>query len=85
MPDLQIGPDGKPTPESWEKLQHALNEFGKGTTAKTVCDDKADADKINKFAEQRMNDIKRAPYSWSPFNFNTCTTFASDALAGGLK
>ena len=85
VPDLQICPDGKTTPESWAKLKNALNEFGKGTTAKTVCNDKADADKINKFAKQRMNDSKRAPCSYNPFDFNTCTTFASDALAGGLK
>uniref|UniRef100_UPI001B802595 RHS repeat-associated core domain-containing protein n=1 Tax=Desulfobulbus elongatus TaxID=53332 RepID=UPI001B802595 len=85
VPDLQMGPDGKTTPESWANLQNALNKIGNGTTAKTNCDDKADADKINNFAEQRMNDPNRAPYSWNPFNFNTCTTFASDALAGGLK
>ncbi|PKN88619.1 MAG: hypothetical protein CVU51_03790 [Deltaproteobacteria bacterium HGW-Deltaproteobacteria-1] len=85
IPDLELGPDGKPTPESWAKLQNALNKIGNGTEAKTNCDDTADADKINKFAEQRMNDPNRAPYSWSPLNFNTCTTFASDALGAGLK
>jgi len=85
VPDLELGPDGKPTPESWKKLRDALNNISNGTTANIICDDKADSDKINKFAEQRMNDSKRAPYSWSPFNFNTCTSFASDALKAGLK
>ena len=85
VPDLKMGPDGKPTPESWRKLIEALNKIGHGTEAKTSCDDKADADKINDFAEQRMNDPNRAPYSWNPFNFNTCTTFANDAMGAGLK
>jgi hypothetical protein len=78
-----MGSDGKPTADSWAKLQDTLKGFGKGTEPKTSCDDKADADKINRFAGQRMNDPKRAPYSWNPFNFNTCTTFASDALGAG--
>jgi len=85
VPDLEMGPDGKPTPESWRKLIEALNKIGHGTEAKTSCDDKADADKINDFAERRMNDPNRAPYSWNPFNFNTCTTFANDAMGAGLK
>jgi RHS repeat-associated protein len=85
VPDLQIGPDGKPTPESWAELQDALNKIGNGTKAKTNCNDKADADKINSFSEQRMRDPKRAPYCWNPLNFNACTTFASDALKAGLK
>jgi len=85
VPDLQIGPDGQPIPESWAKLQDALNKIGNGTKAKTSCNDKVDADKINSFAEQRMKDPKRSPYSWNPFNFNTCTTFAGDALKAGLK
>jgi hypothetical protein len=80
-----MSPDGKPTPESWAKLHDALNKIGNGTTAKTSCDDKADSDKINNFAEQRMNDSNRAPYSWNPFKLNTCTTFAIDALGAGLK
>jgi RHS repeat-associated protein len=85
VPDLTMGPDGKPTPESWAKLVEALNKMGHGTKAKTSCDANADADKINDFAEQRMNDPNRAPYSWNPFSLNTCTTFASDALAAGRK
>jgi len=85
VPDLEMGPDGKPTPESWAKLIEALNKIGHGTEAETSCDAKADADKINDFAGQRMNDPNRAPYSWNPFNFNTCTTFANDAMGAGLK
>lgn len=83
VPDLKMGPDGKPTPESWDKLMKALDKFGKGQKTKTSCDDKADASKINAFAEQRMNDPNRAPYSWNPLSPNTCTTFARDALGAG--
>lgn len=83
MPNLVMGPDGKPTADSWSKLQEALNGLGKGVKAMATCDDKADAEKINQFAEQRMGDPNRAPYSWNPLSFNTCTTFANDALGAG--
>lgn len=80
VPDLTMGPDGNPTAESWANMQNRLNEIGHGTKASTSCEADADAKKINDFAEQRMHDPNRAPYSWNPFNFNTCTTFAGDAL-----
>jgi uncharacterized protein RhaS with RHS repeats len=85
VPDLEMGPDGKPTAKSWAKMQEALNKFGKGTEAYSACFDGSDADKINKFAEQRMNDPKRAPYSWNPLRPNTCTTFAGEAIGAGYK
>lgn len=85
VPDLEMGPDGKPTAKSWEKMQEALNKIGKGTEAYSSCFDGSDADKINKFAEQRMNDPKRAPYSWNPLRPNTCTTFAGEAIGAGYK
>ncbi|MEW6301753.1 MAG: RHS repeat-associated core domain-containing protein, partial [Thermodesulfobacteriota bacterium] len=83
VPDLTMGPDGNPTPESWARLQQRLNEIGHGTESETTCDANADADRINEFAENRMNDPNRAPYSWMPWSFNTCTTFAGDAFAAG--
>ena len=83
--DLKMGSNGRPTPESWAKLLAELKKIGKGTKAKASCDDRADADKINRFAEQRMSDPNRAPYSWNPFKLNTCTTFATDAFGEGLK
>jgi uncharacterized protein RhaS with RHS repeats len=83
VPDLKLGQDGKPTPESWAKMLERLTELGHGTKPKTSCDADADAGKINLFAEDRMHDPSRAPYSWNPLNMNTCTTFASDALDAG--
>ncbi len=83
VPDLKLGPDGKPTAESWGKLMEALDEFGKGKGARTSCDDNASAAEINAFAEQRRNDPNRAPYSWNPLSPNTCTNFAQDALDAG--
>lgn len=90
VPDLKMGPDGNPTPESMGALQRALTQNqGKGTQAKLKCDADADADaderQIIAFAEQRMNDPNRAPYSWNPLNPNTCGTFARDALRAGQK
>jgi len=67
------------------KMQQRLNEIGHGTKATTTCDPNADADKINNFAEQRMHDSDRAPYSWNPLHFNTCTSFANDALEAGQQ
>jgi hypothetical protein len=85
VPDLTMGPDGQPTVESWANLRRRLNEIGHGTEAETTCKADADAEKINEFAERRMNDRDRAPYSWNPFNFNTCITFARDALEAGTR
>ena len=85
VPDLEMGPDGQPTPESWSNLMNALNKIGHGTEAEASCEADADENKINDFAKQRMSDPNRAPYSWNPFNFNTCTTFANDALGAGLR
>ncbi|WP_407354672.1 RHS repeat-associated core domain-containing protein [Luteimonas sp. R10] len=84
VPDLKMGPDGNPTPESMSALQKALTQNqGKGTKAKLKCDANADEKKIIAFAEQRMNDPNRAPYSWNPLSPNTCGTFARDALGAG--
>ncbi|KAA2284953.1 RHS repeat-associated core domain-containing protein [Arenimonas fontis] len=86
VPDLKLGPDGKPTAESLRNLQQALTRNqGKGTEAILACDEKADAQKIIDFAEQRMRDPNRAPYSWNPLSPNTCGTFAAEALAAGLR
>ena len=63
----------------------ALAKIGHGTKARTLCDTKADADKINKFAEQRMHDPNREPYGSSPFSMNTCTNIAIEALGAGRK
>ena len=85
VPDLTLDANGDPTPDSWARMQQRLNQIGKDTEARTSCDASADADKINDFAEQRKNDPNRAPYSWNPFNFNTCTNFATGAFSAGQK
>jgi hypothetical protein len=63
----------------------ALNNFGHGTEAELECDAESDADKVNDFAENRMHDPDREPYSWMPWSFNTCTTFARDAVSAGSR
>lgn len=87
VPDLEIGPDGKPSADSWAAVKDALDRRGKGTKAKFYCDDDADADKINQFAETRKNDSNRRPYSWNPlpWKYNTCVSFAMDALDAGRQ
>ena len=85
IPDVEIGPDGQPTPQSWAEMVDAINRFGNGVEAELDCDTEADADDINEFAENRMNDRNRAPYSWKPWSYNTCTTFANDAMAAGAR
>ncbi|MDM4770922.1 hypothetical protein QT386_11995 [Solimonas sp. SE-A11] len=61
-----------------------MKKKGKGKTPSMSCKQEADAEKINDFAETRMNDKSRDAYSWNPFNFNACTSFASDALDAGM-
>lgn len=86
VPDLEIGPDGKPTEESWEALEDALEEGpGKGRTPFISCKEESDYDKIVDFAEERRRNPQDFPaYSWNPFNPNTCVTFAREAVEAGL-
>ncbi|MET0499395.1 MAG: RHS repeat-associated core domain-containing protein [Steroidobacteraceae bacterium] len=83
VPDLEIGRDGKPTPESWNKLIDALNKIGKDSKAKLSCEKDADEDRIYKYADSVKNDKNRPPYSWNPFRSNTCHDFARRALDAG--
>lgn len=84
VPNLTKDDEGNWTEESKEKLAAALRRFGKGKNAKLECREDADAEKVNAFAEQRMRDANRAPYSWNPLSPNTCMTFAADAVRAGL-
>ena len=84
VPDLEIGPDGKPTSESLEKLQDALSRrAGKGTKAELSCDADANEDKVYDYVNDIANDPNRTPYSWHPWLANQCRTFARDALGAG--
>ena len=84
VPNLEIGPDGNPTQKSWDKLKDYLSKnYGHDKPIKSQCDKDSDFDKANDFADKRMKDKKRQPYSWSPFSENTCTTFAHEVVKAG--
>ena len=76
--------NGSPTAESLAKLYKALESqnFGKGAEVVATYYSDADAKKINKFAQKRMNDPKRDPYS---VLMNNCKDFANDAIDAGRK
>lgn len=86
VPDLEIGPDGKPTDNSWKKLMDYLSKKqGKGRPVSYECKADADPIKMNEFAEKRKNDPKRRPYSWNPFSSNHCKSFAREVVEAGRK
>ncbi|WP_147232531.1 hypothetical protein [Marinobacter nauticus] len=77
IPDVTIGDDGVPTESSLNNLyDHLSKNLGKNSPVSSEYYSEADHNKINAFAEGRMNDPNRAPYSWSPFSPNHCKTFA---------
>ena len=81
VPDLVMGKDGKPTQASLDNLYSYMSKnYGHGTEVEATYDAEADADKVNAFAEQRMNDPKRKKYSLVR---NNCTTFANEAVEAG--
>jgi hypothetical protein len=63
--------------------QFVSKDLGRGTAAEFTYYGDADSKKVIGFAEQRMHDDKRKPYSWSPLGMNTCKTFAADAVEAG--
>jgi hypothetical protein len=84
IPDVTIGKDGKPTPQSLSNLYDYLSKnLGKGRPVSAEYYADADYQKIIDFAMQRMNDPNRDPYSWNPFNSNHCKTFAKEAIDAG--
>ncbi|MDC8012030.1 RHS repeat-associated core domain-containing protein [Tahibacter soli] len=86
VPNLEIDPDGNVTDASWERLKNSLaKNQGKGIRPTMDCVDRADDKKIVEFAEGRMKDKERAPYSWNPLWPNTCGTFASEALYSSVR
>lgn len=84
VPDLKIGPDGKPTPESLKALLDALSRAaGKGTPAELSCSPEADEKKVYEYLEQLAKDRNRKPYNWKPWSKNHCRSVAADALKAG--
>jgi uncharacterized protein RhaS with RHS repeats len=84
MPNLEIGRDGQPTPESMKALQEALSRrAGEGTRAELTCEKDIDEKKVYDYAEKLMRDANRPPYSWKPWASNTCRDFARRALDAG--
>jgi RHS repeat-associated protein len=85
VPNLAME-NGNPTSASWSNLINKLNEYGKGTKANVVCNDSADADKVNQFAEDYKNNPNRSPYNWWPSPFgNNCLTFMCNAVGAGVQ
>ena len=85
IPDVIIGLDGVPTPESLEVRYDFLSaELGKGRPVIAKYYSDSDYDKIIEFAEQRKNDPNRCPYSLNPLSANTCFTFSWEAIYAGL-
>jgi hypothetical protein len=86
VPDLRIGPDGQPTPDSWKsELDFVSRKFGNGRSVKTECKADSDFNRANDFAERRMNDKNRKPYSWNPLRSNHCKSFAREAVEAGRR
>ena len=86
VPNLEIDSDGNVTDASWERLKSSLaKNQGKGIRPIMDCNDRADDKKIIEFAERRMKDKERAPYSWNPLWPNTCGTFATEALHNSVR
>jgi uncharacterized protein RhaS with RHS repeats len=84
VPDLKIGKDGQPTPESMKALQEALSRnAGKGTGAELTCEKDIDEKKMYDYAERLKRDANRPPYSWKPWASNTCRDFARRTLDAG--
>ena len=86
IPDLIIGEDGKPTPESLEKLlKHISKASGHGGSVAGVHVPNANFNDMNKYAQQRIKDNSdpdRKPYS---ILSNNCGHFMYDVLeAGGV-
>ena len=84
VPNLRIGNDGKPTPESLNALRKSLEKkAGKGTDANLTCDANADENKIRDYIKKLAEDANRRKYSWKPWNSNQCRDFANRAFNTG--
>ncbi len=83
IPNVTIGKDGAPTPESLSKLYDFLSKnFGKGSSISPTYFDDADYSKVNDYATTLKNDPNRPEYDLFT---NNCKTFAKAAAQAGRK
>ncbi|MGE4003005.1 MAG: RHS repeat-associated core domain-containing protein, partial [Planctomycetaceae bacterium] len=84
VPDLQLGPDGRPTKESLQKLLSDLSKrAGKGTTPKLSCEtNNVDVDKLYEYLKNLAGNANRPKYSVPN---QTCKTVAKDAIDASKK
>lgn len=86
VPDVVIGDNRQPTPESLQNLYDYIStNYGDGGPVDPTYYSDADYQKIVDFARRRQSDPNRAPYSWNPIHLNTCKTFAHDAISAGQQ
>jgi uncharacterized protein RhaS with RHS repeats len=85
IPDLVMDPKtGQPTLASMDALRKALSEkAGHNTTSELTCDNDADENEINAYAEDFANNPDRPPYSWTPWSSNQCRDFSNNAFDAG--
>jgi RHS repeat-associated protein len=83
VPDVQIGPDGRPTPQSLQRLYDYISEhYGRNSPVDATYYDDADAQRVVDFAERRRRDRNREPYGLLG---NNCFTFAREAIQAGRR
>jgi RHS repeat-associated protein len=86
VPDVTIGPNGKPTRESLARLyDFASRNYGKGSRVEATYYDDADYQRVIDFAMQRMRDPNRRAYSWNLLKPNHCYSFANEAIQAGRR
>jgi len=82
IPNLVIGPDGRPTEKSLQSLYDWLSKnLGKGSQVTGDYDPGADYQKVIDYAERLKNNPNRAPYSW----YNNCFSFSYEAQQAGHR
>jgi hypothetical protein len=86
VPNVKIGPDGQPTPESLQALYNYLSKnYGKDYPVLPSYYSDADYRKVVDYAERTMNDPNRRPYEWFSLDPNTCVDFAARAVSAGRQ
>lgn len=83
VPNVEIGDDGRPTPESLEDLYDFMStNYGKDSEVSATYYSDANYKKIVDYARRVMNDPKRQRYSLLR---NNCFSFAADAIEAGQR
>ncbi len=85
IPNLVIDPKtGQPTVASVEALREKLSEkAGHNTKVELTCDNDADENKINAYAEELANNPNRPTYNWAFWSSNQCRDFSNNAFDAG--